>query len=144
MALKLSVAMRTALLGSSSFKNIFDGGFLDLYSGTMPATADTSESGTKLVGITVDGGATGLSYGTAAAGVILKNSDVWEGEGLVTGEAGYYVFYDSNHETGASPTYPRFMGTIGLSNADLIMSDLTVTLGLTTSIETWSIGLPTG
>ena len=136
-------------LCSGSWRDIFKDGVLDLYSGVIPATADTAESGVKLASITLASGAftggaaaNGLEFGAPSAGVIAKDTGVWSGVGLATGEAGYFVFYDNAYTTGGSTTSVRFMGTCSETSGDLIMSDCTVTEGATKTISAFTITLP--
>lgn len=132
-----------------SFRNLFKRGIMVLYSGTMPATADLAETGTKLAEITVSSGAftagapaNGLQFGAPTSGTIAKDSETWSGVGLATGEAGYYVFYDNAYTTGASSTAVRFMGTCSEISGDLVMDDCTVTLSATKTITSFSVTLP--
>lgn len=142
-------AVTMVLLKGGSWRDIFKDGVLDIYSGTIPATADAAETGTKLASITISSGAfvagapaNGLEFGAPASGVISKDAATWSGVGLATGEAGYYVFYDNAKVTGLSTTSVRFMGTCGESGTDMVMSDATVTAAATKTIDTFSITLP--
>lgn len=161
MALRLSTGMRNKLLeGTQGFKQLFDDGVMDIYSGTIPSTPDAPETGTLLVRITVgsatcgaDGtgigpaGENGLNFGTASNGSITKSAETWSGVGTASGEAGYFRFYDTNIEQGTSGTYAttsvRMDGVCAVSGGDLNMADLTITAGLTTTIDSFSITLPT-
>ena len=132
-----------------SFRNIFKRGILVLYSGTMPATADLAETGTKLLEVTVSSGAftpgaptNGLQFGAPSSGTSAKDSATWSGVGLATGEAGYYVFYDNAFVTGASGSAIRFMGTCSETSGDLILSDCTITTGVTKTVTSFSVTMP--
>jgi hypothetical protein len=166
MALKLSTGVRNAILNGTGgyastggFKQLFEDGVLDIYSGVGPANADAVETGSLLVRITVASGAcgsggtgggtsgtgvgsTGLNFGTAANGSLSKNADVWSGVGLANGEAGWWRFYDTRVCQGANGTAVRMDGVCGVSGADLNMSDLTVALSATITIDSFSITLP--
>lgn len=131
-----------------SFKDVMQDGVLGLYSGGQPADADTAESGTLLVLITVSSGAfvadaegNGLEFGTAAAGVIAKDTDVWSGVGLVAGSAGWFRFWDNGYATGASTSELRFDGSVATSGAQLNMSSTTIAVGATTTIDTFTVTL---
>jgi len=131
-----------------SFKDAMRDGVMGLYSGGQPADADTAESGTLLVLITVSSGAfvadafdNGLEFGTAASGVIAKNTDVWSGVGLVAGTAGWFRFWDNGYTKGASTTELRFDGSVGTSGAQLNMSSTTIAVGATTTIDTFTVTL---
>lgn len=158
MALHLSKAVRTKLLeGTQGLKQLFANGVMDIMSGEIPSTADSVETGVLLTRIVVNfatfgtggtGGGTcgtGLNFGTAAAGVITKESITWAGTGIVTGESGWFRLYDKNIQMGTlgtSGTDVRIDGVCAESNGDLNMADLTVTQGGTTTIDSFQITLP--
>ena len=144
MARKFSTGLRNGLLGGTTddcFQELMALGFLDIYSGGQPADADTAESGTKLVAITVDSLGTGLSWADAVAGVCAKAAEVWSGVGLVAGTAGWFRFYAAAHTLGVSTTAIRFDGSVGTSGAQLNMSSTTIAVGATTTIDTFTITL---
>lgn len=57
MTIRQSLALRNHLLSSGSFRSAFNGGKLEIYSGSQPATADLAPSGVLLVTITDASGA---------------------------------------------------------------------------------------
>ena len=154
MTVKLSTLCANYLLGVStgthdekSFRLLFAGGFLDIYSGSRPANADTAESGTILVAIRASagsstGGRTGLNWAAdAASGVLAKASaQTWNGEAKNSGTATWFRFYTSGYTTGANGIC--FDGDIATSGADLNMSNTTITDGATTTIDTFTVTLP--
>ena len=155
MALRISTALRTALLGAAtgdngSFKDLMADGIIEIYSGSQPADADTAESGTKLVRITVASGAftpasatNGLEFGNASGGSIAKASgEVWSGVGLVTGTAGWFRFYDNDYDTGAGTDKVRFDGSVATSGAQLNLSSTTITLSATLTIDAFTVTMP--
>ena len=137
--------------GGGSMDEMFRNGVIEIYTGTQPTTADLTESGTKLVRITVASGAftpgsptNGLNLADAAAGVTSKESgEVWSGVGLAAGTAGWFRYYDNSYTTGASSTAKRFDGVCGVGTGQLQMSSLTVALGATITVDTGSITAPT-
>ncbi len=144
MSRKFSTGLRNGLLGGTTddcFQELMALGFLDLYSGGQPADADTTESGTKLVAITVASGATGLSWADAVAGVCAKAAEVWSGVGLAVSRVGWFRFYAAAHTTGASTTAVRFDGSVGTSGAQLNMSSTTIAVGATTTVDTFTVTL---
>ncbi|RLG69041.1 hypothetical protein DRN93_01235 [archaeon] len=60
--LKFSTDLVNFLQAGGSFKEAFEDAILTIYSGSQPANADASPTGTKLVEITLNGGS--FSYGT--------------------------------------------------------------------------------
>jgi len=57
MSLRLSTALRNALMATGSLKRTMRGGVIKIYSGTQPANADAAATGTLLATITVGSGA---------------------------------------------------------------------------------------
>lgn len=154
MAFRLSTGLRNKLLGDGStdkdFKNLFANGILKIFSGSQPADADTTESGTLLCTITLASGAftggvstNGINFGTASAGAIAKAAaETWSGVVASTGTAGWFRFYANDATTGASTTAARFDGAIATSGAELNMSSTSLTSGATTTITSFSVTFP--
>lgn len=72
MTLRYSTASRTFMAGVGSFKDAFNNGRLEIYTGTQPATADTAVSGTLLCTVTNASGA--LTNEVLATGTVTLNS----------------------------------------------------------------------
>jgi hypothetical protein len=68
MALQLSDALRNAILNKGSFAGAFQGGVLEMYSGSQPANANAAPTGTLLCVITV--GSASRTPEVAAAGSV--------------------------------------------------------------------------
>lgn len=86
--MKMSTALKTALLGTGSLDSVLSGFFIYIFKGPVPATADepldTGASHTQLAVISKDGAAVGagsvLTFATAASGAISKTAaETWEG-----------------------------------------------------------------
>ena len=141
MALRISNGMRTQLAGTGGLKSLCNNGFLDLYTGGQPASADYTETGTKLLRILV-AGTGGVKFGTAAAGILPKNAETWNGTVAVAGVAGYFRLYGTDGTTGTSATERRIDGNVGVSGSDLVLSNTTLVLGATLTIDTFSLEVP--
>ena len=132
MAFRFSTGLRNAMMGSTGFSGAMNGGVMDIFSGTIPADADTTEgAGTKLMRVTVDAGAfpaAGLDFAAAADGGVEKDGDTWKGTGLATNTPTWFRFYGPTVVTGDSTTAIRFDGTVGTSNADALVSVAQITL----------------
>lgn len=133
---------------SLGLADILRHGVLDIYSGSQPADADTAETGSKLVSITV-GSATftkgtatyGLDFDAPAAGVIAKAAaETWSGVGLIAGTAGWFRFYSNQYITGGSGI--NIDGAIGTSGAQLNMSNVSIAVGATQTIDTFQLTSP--
>ena len=147
------IAGDQVILSSSrggSLKDLFRNGVLDIFSGTQPTDADTTESGTKLVRITLSSGAfvagtatNGINLGTAADGVIGKDlTETWSGVGLVAGNAGWFRFYDNAAITGASTSAIRLDGAIATTGAQMNMTNTGISVGGVTVITSVAITDP--
>jgi len=148
MALRLSTGLRTALAGTSNLKTILQGGCLDIYTGGQPASADYAETGSKLVRITLDSstwgtiGTMGLTFGTAAAGVLPKSAGVWSGLITLAGVAGYFRLYGTGGTSGTSVSENRIDGNVGVSGSDLVLSNTSLTANATLTIDSFSLTIP--
>ena len=144
MSLKLSTGLRNGMLDNTSFKALMANGFIKLYSGTPPATADAAVTGTLLTIISDNATGAGLTLGTAASGAIPKNrSQVWSGVNLATGTATYFRFVENADDGTASTTQKRVQGTCATSGADLNMTSVNLSMNATQSIDAGSFALPT-
>ena len=72
MTLRFSPALQNFIAEDGSWKDFFDGGIIEIYSGAQPATANLAVTGTLLATITVGGGA--HTPETLATGVITFTS----------------------------------------------------------------------
>jgi hypothetical protein len=83
-----------------------------------------------------------LQFAAASSGVIAKNGDVWSGANVATGVAGYFRLITSGDLGTENTTDIRLQGSCNTSGADLNMSNVSLTSGATTTIDTFSITLP--
>jgi hypothetical protein len=83
-----------------------------------------------------------LVLGPPTGGILQKTSDVWSGVNLATGVASYFRFV-LPWDTGILSTADiRAQGAIATSGAELNMTNTTLTIGATTTIDAASITLP--
>ena len=135
---------------AKTFKDVFRNCTIHVYSGTVPADADTDEgSGTKLLELSVDSVAmvagtsdNGLNFDAIVAGVLSKSADVWSDAGLANGTAGWARFYDNGIITGASSTAKRCDCLVGTSGVALILSTTSIVLGATVTIDEANFTMP--
>ena len=144
-ALRLSTGLRDGMMGTSTLKEELNGGVLDIFTGSQPASANYIETGTKLVRISTSAGTgstTGLVFGTAGTGILPKSASDWKGTVSVAGVAGWFRFYGTSGTTGTSSTAIRMDGAIGVSGADLNLSHTSLTADSTLTVSTFSITQP--
>lgn len=133
-----------------SFSDLFQNCVCDIYSGSQPSDADSAETGTKLVSITLSSGAfvggsatNGLNFGEVASGVLAKESgETWSGLGIAAGTAGWFRIYDNSYTTGASTSAIRFDGAVATSGYQFNISNTSITVGGTTTVDSVSLTLP--
>lgn len=159
MALRLSTGLINLLMSQSggslaglSFGDLFIDGVIYIYTGAQPATADLTESGSNILIISESGltftpssPTNGLEFeDDAAAGVLEKAAaETWQGIGIGGGgAAGWFRFYANARTQGASATAVRFDGQCATSGGELTMSSTTIVVGATTTIDTFSVTLP--
>jgi hypothetical protein len=137
-------------MNGGSLDELLRDGVIEVYSGAQPSDADSAETGTKLLRVTLASGAftpgsptNGLNLGTAASGAVSKESaEVWSGVGLAAGTAGWFRFYSNAYTTGASTSAVRFDGVCGVGSGELRLSSLSVAVGATITVDSGSITQP--
>jgi hypothetical protein len=148
-AMRLSTGLRNKMLagasGSGGLKAILDGGYLDIFTGAQPASADYVETGTKLVRVSSTSGTganDGLRFGTAANGILPLTVPAWTGLVSVAGVAGWARFYGTGGTSGTSGTDVRLDMSVGVSGADLNLSHTSLVASSVLTINTFSITDP--
>ncbi len=144
MAAKLSTGLVNKLMATSSFKTLFALGFIDIYSGTQPNSADDAPSGTKLCTLYSDGVSVGLSWAASASGGALsKASETWSGTVLATGVAGWFRLREAaDAGTASSTTACRYDGSVATSGGQMNLGSLTLTTGAPFVISAATFSLP--
>jgi hypothetical protein len=145
MALSLSTGLRQGILHTAGLNTLLASGEIRIFSGSAPATADDTTTGTLLVTINTS---TGSGYNlyflnTAVAGVLSKSANTWDGVAVATGTAGYFRYCASTSDAnGTSTTEIRIQGAVSTSGAELNMSSTSITSAATTTIDTFDITMP--
>ena len=135
-----------------SLKDIMKDGKLLIYSGAQPTSPDSAVTSTLLLTITASGGAwvagafgSGLEFeDDPLAGVIEKSaSETWSGTAIASGTAGWFMFVANPTDALAlSTVLPRISGSIGVSGADLNISNASIVSGRVYTIDEVSFTLP--
>lgn len=150
MALRLSTGLRNALMGTDGkgFGEVMNGGFIHIYTGAQPLSADYVETGTKLAIISSTSGTRpedGVTFGATASGVLTIGSTPWTGVILATGVAGWFRFCASSGTggyVGTSGTAIRFDGAVGIAGADLNLTHTSLTEAATITLTAANITQP--
>lgn len=136
MTIRFSTGLRNNLVGALGFSATFDGGVIEIYSGTQPPTADSAVTGTLLGTMTLASGAftpgsptNGLTFAAASGGAVSKTG-TWSFVGIAAGTAGWFRLKGNAVDAGAvSTTAVRMDGSIATSGADLNLSNITIAIG---------------
>lgn len=152
MALRLTDGLRNHILQTSSVEAALTLGFLMIYSGSQPASANDAATGVRLATIAVSGGAVGLTFDAiVTAGTLPKAAaEVWNGTAGATGTAGWFRFHEldtdkstteASADAGGSAV-KALDGSIAVSGADLNMSNVSVVSGATQTVTDFNIVQP--
>jgi len=149
MALKFSTGLRTKMLGkatvdsgSNGLRGIFDGFFIDIYTGAQPANADQAPSGSLLLTVSVNAGGGGapIHFDAPVLGVINKAAaEVWKGVGVAAGTTGWFRIRLAADAGTTNTTDPRIDGSVAVSGGDLSLSNTTVAIGTPVTIDTFTL-----
>jgi hypothetical protein len=161
--LSLSTATRNAALNGTGIKEQFDGGFLYLFAGTVPSSANDAlnmtTTHTEMVVISLDGlGVDGLTFDAPSAGVLAKAAaEAWRGvaafDGAEDSETSltatfYRLCADGDDGRGAAnaSTGYRIQGVIDEpgSGADLELANPVIASGYLQVIDTFTYTLQGG
>jgi hypothetical protein len=145
MSFKTSTGLRGRMLDTNSLDAVMNLGFIKIYSGAEPATADAAVTGTLLCTVSVNSTGTGVNFDTAASGATLSKApaEVWSGVNAATGTATHYRHVAVGDDGTLSTTQARIQGTVGTSGAELNLSSVSLTSGATQTIDYYSVTLPT-
>jgi hypothetical protein len=105
-----------------------NGGFIEIYSGTQPATANTALSGNTLL-VTLTYSAT--AFGSAAAGGVITANAITSGTAVATGTASFARVFESN---GTTVVEDMTVGVSG-SGASLILATTAIVAGEVVAIS---------
>lgn len=145
MTTKASTGLRNHVLAVGSLKAALDGGFLELYQGVEPASADAAApSADLLLRVYSDGSSAGLNFAaTAVDGFLEKSSaQAWTGTVIETGTATWFRFVPPGDTGGASTTVKRLQGSVARAGADLNISSVALVAGAPQAINYCTVALP--
>ena len=145
MAIKTSTGLRNKMLDTGSLRTVMNLGFIKIYSGAVPATADAAVTGTLLVTISNASGGTGLTHeAVAVLGAISKTTaEVWSGVNATGGVATYYRHIAVGDDGTLSTSQARVQGLIANVGSDMNLTNTTLTGGATQTVDYYQLYLPT-
>jgi hypothetical protein len=146
--------MRDHMLETGSVEAAITLGFLLIYSGSQPASANDAATGSLLATIAVDDGATGLTFDPiVTAGTLPKAAgETWSGTAVLTGTAGWFRFNELSTNKAGTETAAgtggvsnvAMDGSIAVTGGDINMSNVAVTSGALQSVTVFNIVQPAG
>lgn len=128
MTLSVAVARRNALLNTYGAE--FNSGYLRIYSGTVPANADTALGAQVLLG-TLTFGAT--AFGAASNGSMAANAITQDASADASGTASFYRAFKSDGTTVIE------QGAVGTSGAELNLNTDAIAAGGPISVSSFTI-----
>lgn len=153
MTLQVSTGFKVAILGPSSFSDIFDFGAIHVYSGQQPATADDAVVGT-LIGTVTTGGlpwspqahSSGIRLSQSGPYIVKFPWDNWLLQVAATGIASWARLVGKGEDNGVlSYDLPRIdMGVSDLvnDNPGLLIPSAALTQGQTVAISSFMYTIP--
>jgi hypothetical protein len=130
MALNTQMADVAVNAEADALTPLFANGYLRIYSGTQPATADTALSGNTLLA-ELRFGAT--AFGSASSGVLTANAITSDSSADNSGTASFFRALKSDGTTALMD------GSVGTSSANMVVATTTITAGQTVSCSSFTI-----
>lgn len=146
MAIKESTGLRNYRAVTGSLRDALTAGFIQIYNGAEPATADAALGGAILLcTISVASTATGITLDAVAVdGVASKPAGVvWSGVNAATGTAQFYRYVAPGDDGTLSTTQPRVQGRIATAGADINMTSTALVSGATQTLDFYVLAQPT-
>lgn len=114
-----------------------DGGFLEIYTGRQPATADTPIGVRSQLNLATLRFAT-PAFGPATAGVALANAIDVDPRAYATGQATWFRVFRRGHTpgTGDEPDLRVWDGTIATTDADLNLNSTAIRMNAIVTVTT--------
>lgn len=135
---RFSTGYRNGLLDAGMLTD-FDSGVLEIRTGTQPASANDAPAGSILASITLPADA----FAAAASGGSLAKTGTWEVASATGGgsPAAWFRLKTSTDGGGSSTTDKRIDGSCGTTDADLILTTLTIANGDKVVIDTFNVNV---
>lgn len=130
MALRKNAALRTKQ--ADDFADLWDGGTIEIRTGTQPASPDSGASGTLLVTIDLPTPA----FGSASSGSVSK-AGTWDGTSVDTGTAGWARFINAAETR-------SFDVSVGETGTDLIIDDEDIVTDGIVTVTSFNFSVPDG
>lgn len=128
MTTRVSDAARNAQV--TAVGALLNGGYIEIRTGSQPATVATAASGTLLGTLPLNA----TAFGTASGGSAAANAITGDSSADATGTAGWFRAYTS----GAAGVID---GAVGTSGQELNLNSVSIVAGGTINISSWSLSV---
>jgi hypothetical protein len=128
--IRTSIVARNAELDALAV--LASSGKLRIYSGTQPATPETTASGVLLAELTMNS----TAFAGAVDAVITANAITQDSSNDASGTAGYYRLFKSDGVT------VLWDGEVGTSGADMNLNSVAISSGAITQVTSFTYTLP--
>lgn len=143
--IKISTALRQFIAVGGSLRDALNNGFVRIYSGAEPASADAALGGaTLLCEISAGGNGTPLTFeDTAPNGTLSKSvSEAWSGTNLGNGNPSFFRYVLAADSGDASTSAPRIQGSVGGIGSDMVITSLPLVQGNPQTFELFQLTVP--
>lgn len=131
MTTRVSDAFRNAEVAAGTA--LLNGGYIEIRTGSQPATVATAVTGTLLGTLPLSA----TAFGTPTAGVVTANTITGDSSADATGTAGYFRAFTS----GAVAVIDGSITATG-SGGDLQLNSVSIVAGGTINVTAWTITQP--
>lgn len=130
MALNPSTTVASRNLALNAAFDVLNSGFLDIYDGTQPASADTAiTSQVKLAHLTLSA----TAFAAASSASKTANTITADSSADATGTATWYRLYQSNGTTAVMD------GSVGTSGANLNLNTVSIVAGASVAVSSFTV-----
>lgn len=137
-----STGLKAAMLNAGGFKETMDGAEFRLYAGIVPAHANDSIGSATLL-CTVKNGGSGVTFDeTTSPGTLVKPAgETWSGTNVASGTVTFYRLVLPADAGGASTSDVRIQGTVGVTDANINLSSVTLTNAAPQGLTSYVVSL---
>lgn len=143
MAFKFSTEVRRQQCVVGSLKSILDGSVIRLFSGPVPASADSALIPANVLLCEISNGGSPVTFESVANGATLTKSlsEVWQGNNVDTGTVTFFRMMMPSDSNAADSDEVRVQGSVGGPAADLTISNTSLISGAPNRLEYFAISM---
>ena len=139
MAAETKIGVAGAIAACDAVVDLMDAGtgagYIEIRTGAAPTGVDDASSGTLLATCVCSDPAFGGAVDATPGGIATASAITDDSSADAGGTAAHFRGFDSN-------AVCRIQGTVGTSSADMIINNVTITIGAVVSITSWTVTMP--